>query len=243
MHVAMTDATIEVPHGRVPFVPRSWQAAEALERMGWDELPLFASLVRSADGGAAEQPTRLRAAWDLEALYLRFECEDRDAWGTWQRRDDPLYEEEVVEVFLEPGEREPASYFELEVSPLGVLFDARIHNPTSRRAEMVIETAWDCPGLRWQAGRGAARQDWWAALAIPWAALAPATAEVGPPLVWRANFYRIERPRDRAAPELSAWSPTMNQPVDFHRPARFGMLSLAPPAYHRTPDQAVRSTA
>jgi hypothetical protein len=231
-----------LPHARVPFAPRSWNPGAALDVLGWDELRLFAELVRAADGGAAEQGTRLRACWDLEALYVRFDCADRDAWGTLRQRDDPLYEEEAVEVFLGPGEQDPARYFELEVSPLGVLFDARIHNPTSRRAEMSADTAWNCPGLRWQAGQGAARQDWWAALAIPWSGIAPDSEGIGPPLVWRANFYRIERPRGGAA-ELTAWSPTLNHPVDFHRPARFGALSLAPPGYHTAPDQAARSTA
>ena len=45
------------------------------------------------------------------------------------------------------------------------------------------------------------------------------------PDTWRANLYRIERPRD-AAPEYSCWSPTLTDPADFHKPARFGVLRL-----------------
>ena len=176
-----------------------------------------------ADGsGPALQQTRVRLCGDAAALHARFDCEDRDAWGTCERRDDPIYEEEAVEVFLAPGEEDPARYFEFEVSPRGVLFDARIHNPTSRRADMTADPSWDCPGLRWVVGRGSARQDWWAILAIPWLGVTP-SGDL--PRVWRANFYRIERPRDGEA-EFSCWSPTLTRPADFHRPARFGFLEL-----------------
>jgi hypothetical protein len=179
---------------------------------------------RLADGsGPAIQQARVRLCWDDGSLHVRFDCEDRDAWGTYRRRDDPVYEEEAVEAFLAPGEEVPARYFELEVSPLGVLFDARIDNPTSRRADMTGDPSWDCPGLRWAAGRGSVRQDWWAALSIPWRGIAPPGE---PPRIWRANFYRIERPHD-GEPEFSCWSPTLTQPADFHQPARFGFLELA----------------
>ncbi|HEV2852663.1 MAG TPA: carbohydrate-binding family 9-like protein [Thermoanaerobaculia bacterium] len=193
----------------------------------WGRVQAFPRFVLADGSGPAVQQTRLRVCWDGEALYVRFDCEDRDAWGTYERRDDPVYEEEAVEVFLAPGEEDPTRYFEFEVSPLGTVFDARIHNPTSRRADMTADPSWDCPGLRWAAGRSRKRQDWWAVLAIPWAGLLSAVEEL--PKVWRANFYRIERPRNGAEsePELSAWSPTLTRPADFHKPARFGVLELA----------------
>ncbi len=205
-----------------------------------------------ADGSApAAQATEARLAWDDQGLYVRFQCADRDAWGTLLRRNDPVYAEEAVEIFLAPGPAAPRRYLEIEISPLGTVFAASIHHPTGRRSDLVADTSWPCHGLRSQVGRGAARQDWWAALAIPWhalldglAAAAPAsgaTAGANPqppedaadaaatatalPAIWRANLYRIERPRDAAA-ELSCWSPTLTRPPDFHKPERFGLLEL-----------------
>ena len=185
-------------------------------RRAWAEIPP-ASLVLADGSGPPEQATAVRLCWDDEALHVRFDCEDRDAWGTFQKRDDPLWQEEVVEVFLAPGEKDPERYMEIEVSPLGVLFDAMIHNPTGLRADMTADLSWDCPGIRWQVGRGTERQDWWAELSIPW--------EAPPPRLWRANFYRVERPRD-GVPEFTCWSPTLTTPADFHKPARFGLLEL-----------------
>jgi hypothetical protein len=88
---------------------------------------------------------------------------------------------------------------------------------------MRADPSWDCPGLRWAVGGGAARQDWWAILSIPWRGIAP-PGDL--PRTWRANFYRIERPRD-GEPEFSCWSPTLTRPADFHQPARFGFLERA----------------
>ncbi|HET9228610.1 MAG TPA: carbohydrate-binding family 9-like protein [Thermoanaerobaculia bacterium] len=184
-------------------------------RLPWDEIPPH-SLVLADGSGKPKQGTLVRLCWDDEALHVRFDCEDRDAWGTFRERDDPLWQEEVVEVFLAPWEEDPVRYIEIEVSPLGVLFDAVIHNPTGLRADMTADLAWDCPGLRWQIGRGTQREDWWAELSIPWETRSR---------IWRANFYRVERPRD-GEPEFTCWSPTLTSPADFHKPARFGLLEL-----------------
>lgn len=205
---------MDLPRCLVPWAPYPWS---------WDEVPSLPPFQLAEGGGPAVQQTRVRLCWDDAALHVRFDCEDRDAWGTYRKRDDPLYEEEAVEVFLAPGAEDPILYIEIEVSPLGALFDARIHNPTGLRAGMTGDRAWDCPGLRWAAGSGAERQDWWAELSIPWLGLGMTPDE--PPRIWRANFYRIERPRD-GEPEFSAWSPTLASPPDFHKPARFGVLEL-----------------
>jgi len=203
-----------------------WTLPYAAEPIRWTDIP-GQPLVATTDGGPAEQATLVRAAWDEQALHVRFECEDRDAWGTLTRRDDPLYQEEAVEVFLAPGTADPAVYFEFEVSPRGVLWDGRIHNPTSQRADMVSDATWACPGIRWQAGAHAEssteRQDWWAELVIPWKGIVPGVSPL--PALWRANFYRIERPGG-SPPEFTAWSPTLVTPADFHKPARFGVLEL-----------------
>jgi len=199
-----------------------WNVPYAEGPIRWADIP-GRQLVATTDGGPAEQATLVRAAWNEQALSVRFECEDRDAWGTLTRRDDPLYQEEAVEVFLAPGTADPTVYFEFEVSPRGVLWDGRIHNPTSRRADLVSDATWDCPGIRWQAGAGSERQDWWAELVIPWEGVVPGVSPL--PVFWRASFYRIERPAG-SPPEFTAWSPTLVTPADFHKPARFGVLKL-----------------
>jgi hypothetical protein len=178
-------------------------------------------LLDAESGRSPRFPTRVTLEDAGELLRTRFDCEDPDPWATLAERDGDLWTEEVVEIFLAPGEATPLCYFEIEVNPLGTLFDARIVSPFGDRREMTVDRGWRAERLisavKVDRGRG-----WRADLTIPWVALGGADARI-----WRANFFRIDRPRaeaPRGAPEFSAWSPTCITPADFHRPERFGIL-------------------
>jgi hypothetical protein len=150
-------------------------------------------------------------------LVVRFDGRDDATVATLTRRDDPLWTEDVFEVFLTPLDP-PTVYFEFEINPLGALFDARVESPDLERATMRADPAWNLPGL---SGRSRVRPGRWSAtLEIPIAPL----LEGSPPIaLWRANFLRVDRgSRD----EFSAWSPIGKNPADFHVPARFGILDL-----------------
>lgn len=213
--------TESIPHFKVAPPPRV--SLDLADATAWSEVPRLPPFMLADGSGPAAQQTTARLCRDADALYVRFDCDDRDIWGTYARRDEPIYDEEVVEVFIAPGAGDPTRYLEFEVSPNGVLLDARVYNPTSTRADLQVDVDWICPGIRWAAGRDDAVNHWWAALAIPWVAVAE---DAHVPEICRANFYRIERPRNEA-PEYSCWSPTLTEPADFHKPRRFGLLELA----------------
>jgi hypothetical protein len=175
--------------------------------------------VRAEDGGAVRWPTQATLAWDEDILDVAWRCADPDPWGTLEERDAPLWTEEVVELFLAPGEATPRRYFEIEISPRGALFDAVVDSPHGDRRAMRVDPAWNAPGLERTVARTAG--GWTAELRLPWQALVDGT----PPPVWRLGLFRIERPPG-GTPEFSAWSPTLVAPADFHRPARFGRLEL-----------------
>jgi hypothetical protein len=202
----------------VPRVERM-RAQGGLDEAAWLRLPAV-SLRRAQDGSEPLQATFVRAAYDADALLLRFDCDDRDIWATHSRRDAPLWEEEVVELFIAPGEDDPSDYLEIEVNPLGTIFDARVTNPHGRRDSMRVDAAWNAVGLVAAVSRRSPGT-WTAHLEIPWNDLCDGV----PPRVWRANFFRIERPRD-AEHEFSCWSPTLADPPDFHKPRSFGRLVL-----------------
>ena len=234
-------AATDVPVWQVPRLPwrtMSTASTTSLDPLAWCDLPPLPPLVRTEDGNPPLQGTTVRLGWSDEALFARFDCVDREPWATHRERDAPLWEEEVVELFLAPGERDPSEYFEIEVNPLGALFDARIANPRLDRSELRADLVFDWPAIRWEAGAlGSA--GWWAAIVLPWSGFAElagrqsgapsdtATRPVPfPPRHWRANLYRIDRP-PRGDAEFSAWSPTLVTPADFHRPRRFGHLLLS----------------
>lgn len=215
----MTHAGSALPVARVPRLQREGTGPWTGD---WSALPALAPFWTADGSRGAREQTHARVGHDGTALHVRFDCDDEDIWGTLTRRDDPIYEEEAVEIFLAPGGEDPVEYFEFEVSPLGTLFDARVRNPRSRREEMCVDPGWNCPGIAWRAGVDRPSRRWWAELVVPWSSLSP-RAEI--PALWRANLYRIERPRG-GHPEFSCWSPTFTDPADFHKPACFGVLDL-----------------
>jgi hypothetical protein len=76
----------------------------------------------------------VRLAAGAHALFVRFDCRDPQARATFTARDAPLWQEDAVEVFLAAGVADPETYIELEVNPLGALFDARVANPGGDRS-------------------------------------------------------------------------------------------------------------
>jgi len=215
------------PQATVMPLPDHWDRQADPFTWPWTELtPLPPFLLADGSGAQAEQQTTVHLCHDGHSLYAHFTCEDRDIWGTYTQRDDPIFDEEVVELFLAPGVEAPTDYAEIEVSPDAVLLDALIHNPSGDRADMTADFIWDCPGIRWQANRDDGRNRWWALLVVPLSELLDDDTPITQiPSRWRANFYRIERPRG-GDPEFSCWSPTQTQPADFHKPAQFGVLEL-----------------
>lgn len=177
------------------------------------------TLVRATDGATPSRLTSLTLLDDGERLRVSFECEAPEPWASHLERDAPLWEEEVVELFLAPGAAPPRVYYELELNPIGAVFDARVESPHGDRRGMRVDAGWDCAELEMRSTIDAAAGIWRAELALPWRVL----ADPGEKL-WRLNAFRIDRPRG-GEPEFSAWSPTFVHPADFHLAHRFGFVT------------------
>ena len=190
----------------------SWQHAEPIH------------LLRTDTGAAPRYPTTVKMLWDDRFLYVAFECIDPDIWGTVTEHDGPMYEEEVVEVFVNANGDE-ISYIELEVNPLNVSLDLFALN---RNGKLRTLYDWECEG--WLHAvvvngdlnrRDSIDRSWAVEMAIPLANVE--TAPHIPPVdgdAWRANLYRIDRTTD--GDEYSAWSPTWA--INYHIPSRFGQV-------------------
>lgn len=181
------------------------------------------SLVDCVTGEKTSLATRFRVLWDTEYLYARFLVEDREIIASHTERDAPLYEEDVVEIFLSPtGSRH--YYYEFNFSPKGGIFDALVLNDDGRaghgRGTLDAFIEWNASELKIQTELH--DTDWWVvAAAIPFRQLH--LAEHRPPEpgeIWRANFCRIEYGLPET--EYSAWNPP--ELVDFHTSERFGQL-------------------
>ncbi len=144
--------------------------------------------------------------------------------------DSDIYNEECVEVFISPAGT-AHQYYEINVSPKNVVFDACILNsrltpgsrtpfiglpeysPRGMRTVVHVEGKLDEPGKT---------KYWNVEYAIPLSQLFGAPhIPPRPGDEWRLNLYRIDYPKD-GRQEFYAWNPT--EIIDFHLPWRFGVL-------------------
>lgn len=195
-----------------------WQNAEPIQ------------LVDAITGKPGRFSTEVRALYDDTYLYVGFRCEDDYVWGTVTERDGPIYDEECIEVFVNPA-GVAHQYYEINLSPKNVVYDVCVLNRRTQekpfegfvalkefgleglRTAVQVEGDADMPGR----ARG-----WTAEYAIPLAELIGAPNL--PPKAgdtWRINFYRIDSP-EKGERHHYAWSPT-GRPA-FHLPWRFGYL-------------------
>lgn len=181
----------------------------------WDQITPV-QLVDTVTGGAVREPTEVRTCWTTEAWYIQFRCKDSYAISHYENRDDPLYEQDVVEVFIDVS-GEGQRYIEIEVSPLNVIFDAWIERAEDGRIQG--DTSWNMERLDTsvvpEESYGRSYE-----LRLPWGDFAPAPVAG---TEWRVNFYRIDEQPDGTR-EYQAWGPTGE--VNFHIPSHFGRLQF-----------------
>lgn len=214
-------AESKLPEYTVKRVRKAPVIDGVLDDAAWkDAAPV--RLVGSFDGRPASLRTEARLAYDDQNLYVAFDMDDPDVWGTLLQRDAKIYEEEVVEIFLDAN-ADGRTYNELEVSPHNTIFDA--YFPARRQG---MDLSWDsgmktAVKVRGTLDNPADRDEGWSVeMQIPFAKLAEVPHV--PPRKgerWRFNLYRLEHP-GRGPAEGQAFSPLFMG--DFHNLPRFGWL-------------------
>jgi len=187
----------------------------------WEKAPVSRLEYGSAAVNAHPQSaTLLRALYDDESLYVRFDAPYAElsvfepARLTSERVG--LWDRDVVETFIATDPKTANVYYEFEVAP------------TNEKLDLVISP--EIPDIKkrleWNSGWDSfvqvddARKVWTTVMKIPLKALSPEGAKSG--TRWRANFYRI----DRANRAFLAFNPTLTG--SFHTPARFGWMEFQP---------------
>lgn len=186
-------------------------------------------LWNSLTGKAVNDPdykTEIYLFHDREQLYVTFKCYDKDIYSTFKNRDDHLWKEEVVEIFID-ADQDPNTYFELEVSPAGVLFDSYITDPEN--IDLVTTPQFDFKDIQYAVsvdGTLGNRRDedrsWTVEIAIPLVELVEQSGSGNDGEgEYKINFYRINT--DGAPVKYQAWRPTFGS---FHKPMYFGTLEI-----------------
>lgn len=172
----------------------------------------------------AKQKTAARVLWDAQALYLGYEADDADINARFLNRDDPTYQDDAVEFFVNPDPKQEVVYYGFEMNVRGVLYDYLNYNSRT------LFKRWDATGMKIATtlrGTMNERTDvdsgWTLEAAIPWANFEELSRR--PPVagaVWKANFNRW----DGVQPDrrMSIWSDPQNTTSWPHVPSRFGEL-------------------
>jgi hypothetical protein len=223
------------PAADAPSYTVAATSAEAAALLAADETAWAGA--SSIAWGPAPYETRFRALWSPGGLFLRFDADDASPWHTMTRRDEHLWDEEVVEIFIDL-DRSGHDYYELEINPANVVCDLRMISPWPDKKG---DLDWNLAGLetRVHAHGGAGGSPGWTATAfLPWRGLRdlPSASRVSlPPKpgdAWRFNVFRIERPGGPKSPEkdavFAAWSPPSAR--SFHDAGAFRDFVFASPA-------------
>jgi hypothetical protein len=192
-----------------------------LDDAPWRAAPDVGDFVVNRDGSPSQLKTQAKVLYDDSFLYFAFRCTDQNIWSTMKKRDQRLWEEEVVEVFLKADPNQ-TSYIELEVNPLGTMIDIFLLDV---RKPLRFES-WNSEKLKWAVqvdgtvdGKEGDKE-WTCEIALPMDDIIPAPNRPPKPGDrWRLNLYRVEKLPVRA---LLAWIPTLKD--DFHRPEMFGVI-------------------
>ncbi len=190
----------------------------------------FFELVDCVSGKKIENRAKVALLWDDEFLYVYFIVKDKHIWGTYKNDNEPIYNEEVVEVFIAFGNEVPKHYLETQFSPNKVKFTANISNPTGNRHDKDFKIEFtNIAGLEFtqeiikDGGKEIAPAgEWKTFIKIPAKVIKGSEFKTGDRL--RAGFFRIDGyPKQDSFQAVLA---NFEKPANFHVPSRFLTLNL-----------------
>jgi len=226
---ALTVAEVEVDVSRAPPPPGTLVVKKATGPAividGKADDPAWRGAAVQTDFTSAEgcpemvDATEAKLTWDDRFLYVFVSAEDSDVFSPFTNHDDHLWENDVVEVFIDAdGNRR--GYVELQVNPRNVTFDTwfAVGRPNrddsfdaGLQSQVIVKGTVD--------NRDDGDTGWDVELAIPLEAARgkdPAMRIHVPPQdgdIWRLNVVRVDKDRSGKI-RASAWNRIACE--DFH---------------------------
>jgi len=189
------------------------------EKLEWRNIEEV-SLMENIKGNSPKMTTMVKSIWSDKYLYFLFVCKDDFIKATMTSFNDKLYEEDVVEIFLDDN-NDIKTYIEIEINPLNAVLHYQVNNNlkgdilTYARVDNCIQSA-----VRINNSASEISYE----IAIPFTEFV--TSFNTPPKSgdsWGMNLFRIDRGED-TEDEYSAWSPT--GVLNFHKPEFFGKINF-----------------
>jgi hypothetical protein len=187
----------------------------------------------STDGKVVDFETNVSVQSDEEYLRITFNClkDDFVEQNNMTVHNDPLYNQEVFEVFISPGNEDSKRYLEIEINPNNALWAGTINNPSLGDETQTLEAmiAHQNTGILHETAKSS--NSWNGKLSIPWKLIGKDSKGK-----YRINFYRIRSNQSHADAnwvcdaetcDFVCWNSTLSgQSPAFHRPKKFGFLTV-----------------
>lgn len=173
--------------------------------------------------GGANYETKAKLLYSSAGIYCLFSCEDKILTNTMQADFMDLWNEDVIEFFLQPDDSRPV-YLEYELSPLNYELPILIFNqkgnfnswlPFHYEGERKTKHATTTTGGEKKAK--ATVNGWIVEAFIPFRLLSPLMKSLpASGTIWKGNLYRIDYDKGEA---LWSWQLTSG---NFHEYNKFG---------------------
>jgi len=212
-----------LPHYEVKYAKSGIEIDGKLADKAWEDARAIELIFPFEQQTGRKQKTRVRLLWDDKALYAGYDCDDEDITAQHVSRDAPTYQDDAVELFLNPMPSQLPVYLGMEMNARAVMYDYLMVSGTGLFKQFDLN---DCRLATFLRGtlnaRGDKDEGWSLELAIPWENFDGLARRPKPGAEWRAQINRW----DNVNPErvLSMWSHPLSRSASPHVPKRFGIL-------------------
>jgi hypothetical protein len=175
----------------------------------------------------AKQKTVARLLWDDDNLYVSYDCEDADVTAQFTQRDDQTWQDDAVEIFINPRPAQTTAYIGLEMNARGVIYDYLL--VTVAPGSRMFFKRFNLEGVKVGVAVNGTLNDrsdkdkgWSLEVSIPWVNFEEFSKRPSPGTVWTFNLNRWDgvEPNRR----MSIWSDSMQERPGPHAPERFGEM-------------------
>jgi hypothetical protein len=153
-------------------------------------------------------------------LHIRWFNIDDEIISTYTKCNDPLYNEDAVEIFLATEGSYPNRYFEFEVSPQGQLFFADISNPNLTCSNLGT-IYYPCTSATYTGKITDKGWEGYLKIRTLYDNIELDIIGRGKKYnLYKGNLYRIDKSKSKPTRYL-AYNPALNSPACFHQPLKF----------------------
>lgn len=243
---------------------RAWEPLEIdgiLEEYSWMVLPWREDFQDIEGVDNSLKNTKFKMLWDDQYLYIATEFEEEDIWGNIQTRDEMLYIDNCLEIFIDP-DNDNYNYYECQINALGTICDLFMKKPY-RDGNGAPLVNYNLKGLKVAVNidgtiNNSSDKDkkWVLEIAVPWNSLSEITGRQIPPMEndqWKINLARVDWDIEKSEKSYKkitdsktgkiipekyyTWSPQGLR--NLHFPEMWGLVQFSYKLAHETPADSI----